>query len=171
MGVVRPVPWPSFVPEPVRSAFAARGVLAPWTHQAEAAGATIAIEEPLPPVASDRLALEQIFSILIDNALKYLRPGKPGHVTVRGRSAGSRVNYEVRDNGRGIDPKDRERVFELFRRSGVQDRPGEGIGLAAVRALVYRLGGRLTLTSALDQGSTFRLFLPPTLTMNREATA
>ena len=52
--------------------------------------------------------------------------------------------YEVEDNGRGIDPKDFERVFDLFRRAGVQDQPGEGIGLAHVRALVRRLGGTIS---------------------------
>jgi signal transduction histidine kinase len=68
--------------------------------------------------------------------------------------------YEVRDNGRGVDPKDRERIFELFRRSGAQDRPGEGIGLAHVRQLVRRLGGSITLTSTPGQGSTFTVTLP-----------
>ena len=74
-------------------------------------------------------------------------------------SSGSAV-YAVRDNGRGIEARDRERVFDLFRRSGVQDRPGEGIGLAHVRALVRRLGGSITLTSEPGQGSTFTVTLP-----------
>ena len=68
--------------------------------------------------------------------------------------------YEVADNGRGIDPKDHDRVFDLFRRSGPQDQPGEGIGLAHVRALAYRLGGVVDCESALDQGAVFRLSLP-----------
>ena len=57
------------------------------------------------------------------------------------------------------DAKDHERVFELFRRAGVQSQPGEGIGLAHVRALVYRLGGTIEFTSELGQGSTFKLRL------------
>ena len=48
---------------------------------------------------------------------------------------------EFEDNGRGIATQDHERVFDLFRRAGAQDQPGEGIGLAHVRALVRRLGG------------------------------
>ena len=67
---------------------------------------------------------------------------------------------EVADNGRGIDPRDHDRVFDLFRRSGAQDQPGEGIGLAHVRALAYRLGGIVTCTSQLGEGATFRLSLP-----------
>ena len=61
---------------------------------------------------------------------------------------------------RGIDAKDRGRVFELFRRSGRQDRPGEGIGLAHVRALVRRMGGLISLDSTLGEGSTFKVTLP-----------
>ena len=67
---------------------------------------------------------------------------------------------EVADNGRGIAEQDRERVFELFSRSGAQDQPGEGIGLAYVRTVVRNLGGDISVTSALDEGTTFRLVLP-----------
>jgi signal transduction histidine kinase len=66
----------------------------------------------------------------------------------------------VADKGRGIDPRDHERVFDLFRRSGQQDRPGEGIGLAHVRALAYRLDGTVTLDSALGKGATFTINVP-----------
>lgn len=132
-------------------------------HRAAEAGAEISIE-PLPPIVSDRVAIEQILSNLIENAVKYLSPGRPGLVRVSGREEHGRVVYEVADNGRGIDPKDHERVFDLFRRSGAQDKPGEGIGLAHVRTLAYRLGGIIDVKSELDQGATFRLSLPATYT-------
>jgi signal transduction histidine kinase len=78
----------------------------------------------------------------------------------------------VSDNGRGIDPKDHQRIFDLFRRAGVQDRPGQGIGLAHVRALVRRLGGTMSVNSALDAGSTFTVTLPMNWTgANRDAQA
>lgn len=77
-----------------------------------------------------------------------------------GRATASEVVYEVNDNGRGIDPKDRERIFEIFRRSGPQDRPGEGIGLTYVRTLVRRLGGAITVRSDAGRGSTFAVTLP-----------
>jgi signal transduction histidine kinase len=60
----------------------------------------------------------------------------------------------------GIAPHDHQRVFELFRRSGQQDRPGEGIGLAHVRSLVRRLGGTMGLKSELGKGSVFIVTLP-----------
>jgi signal transduction histidine kinase len=128
-------------------------------HRASEQGATITVAD-LPPVVSDALALEQVFSNLVDNALKYGRQGEPGRIEIRGRATPTQVTYEVRDNGRGIDPHDHQRVFELFRRSGPQDRPGEGIGLAHVRALVRRLGGTMSLTSELGKGSVFTVTLP-----------
>ena len=128
-------------------------------HRASEQGATITVAN-LPPVVSDALALEQVFSNLVDNALKYGRQGEPGRIEIRGRATPTQVTYEVRDNGRGIDPHDHQRVFELFRRSGPQDRPGEGIGLAHVRALVRRLGGTMSLTSELGKGSVFTVTLP-----------
>ena len=122
--------------------------------------AAITVAAPLPALHHDRLAIEQIFSNLIENATKYLRPGVPGTIVVRGTADARRARFEVQDNGRGVDPNDHERIFELFRRSGVQDQRGEGIGLAHVRALAYRLGGSVTIASELGQGSTFIVDLP-----------
>jgi signal transduction histidine kinase len=61
-------------------------------------------------------------------------------------------------------------VFDLFRRSGAQDQPGEGIGLAHVRALVYRLGGIIDVSSQLGEGATFRLSLPTTFRPPQDST-
>lgn len=134
-------------------------ILQTVAHRASEQGATMSASD-LPGVESDRLALEQIFSNLVDNALKYSRPDEPLKIEIDGRTDASRVIYDFRDNGRGIDPRDHQRVFELFRRSGPQDRSGEGIGLAHVRALVRRLGGTMGLTSELGRGSTFTVALP-----------
>jgi signal transduction histidine kinase len=135
-------------------------------HQAAEAQAQIRIE-PMPHIVSDRLALEQIFSNLIDNALKYLKPGVPGDISIRGRTKLGFAIFEVADNGRGIDPKDHQRIFDLFRRAGTQDKPGQGIGLAHVRALVRRLGGTMSVSSELQRGSTFTITLPINWTMNK----
>ena len=135
-------------------------------HQAAEAEAEIHIE-PLPDITSDRLAIEQIFSNLIDNALKYLKPGTPGNISVRGRTKLGYAIFDVSDNGRGIDPKDHQRIFDLFRRAGQQDKPGQGIGLAHVRTLVRRLGGTMSVASELDKGSTFTVTLPINWNANR----
>jgi signal transduction histidine kinase len=147
------------------------GIVSTVAHQALEAQAQIRIE-PLPAIVSDRLALEQIFSNLIDNALKYLKTGVPGDILVRGRTKLGFAIFEITDNGRGIDPKDHQRIFDLFRRAGAQDRPGQGIGLAHVRALVRRLGGTMSVASELHHGSTFTITLPinwNTTNRNREA--
>mgnify|MGYP001042369188 CR=1 FL=1 len=133
-------------------------------HQTEAASAEIVVE-PLPWLDSDRLAIEQVFSNLIDNAVKYLDPSRPGRIVVSGEEAAGGVVYRVADNGRGISDRDHERIFELFRRSGRQDRPGEGLGLAFVRNSVRRLGGEISVESELGQGSTFTLKFPKRLNL------
>ncbi|WP_169741530.1 sensor histidine kinase [Beijerinckia mobilis] len=129
-------------------------------HQFGEGGEGIMIENRLPVVISDRLALDQIFGNLLDNSIKYRIPARPLHVTIRGKVSGKRVLIEVEDNGRGIAPQDHERIFELFRRSGAQDQPGEGLGLAHVRALLHRLGGDIKVVSTLGQGSIFQITMP-----------
>ena len=148
-----------FKPERIDTRELIEGVVSTVAHQASEAHAQIRIE-PLPDITSDRLALEQIFSNLIDNALKYVKEGVPGDIQVKGRTKLGFAIFEITDNGRGIDPKDHQRVFELFRRAGTQDKPGQGIGLAHVRALVRRLGGTMSVASELHQGSTFTITLP-----------
>jgi signal transduction histidine kinase len=128
-------------------------------HRIDETGTEVEVSE-LPTVINDRVAVEQILSNLIENALKYLQPGRPGIIRVTGGSDLGRAWVSVTDNGRGIEPRDHERVFDLFRRSGVQDQQGEGIGLAHARALAYRLGGNIEIQSELGAGSTFRLILP-----------
>ena len=127
---------------------------------AEDRGAEIIIETPLPEISHDRIAIEQIFTNLMENALKYLQPGVPGQVRIRGRLEDGVALFEVEDNGRGIRESDYERIFDLVRRSGTQDQPGEGIGLANVRALAYRLGGTVKVSSRYGEGSVFTVTLP-----------
>ena len=131
-------------------------------HQAQEAEAEIKVSA-LPTIVSDRLAIEQVFSNLVDNALKYLRKDVQGQISVKAKNQGNKVVVEISDNGRGIEGRDQARIFELFRRAGVQDRPGEGMGLAHVRALVRRLGGSITVDSTPGEGSVFRVALPRTL--------
>jgi len=132
-------------------------------HQTEAADAQIVVE-PLPPIESDRISMEQILGNLIDNAVKYLVTGRPGRILVSGEEiAGGWIVYRVVDNGRGVAERDHERIFELFRRAGKQDRVGEGLGLAFVRNSVRRLGGDISVESELGKGSTFLLKFPTRL--------
>ena len=105
---------------------------------------------------------------MVENALKYLKPGRPGDVCIQGRLEGRFACFDVSDNGRGIAARDYERVFELFRRAGDQSVPGEGIGLAHVRALVRRLGGSIGCTSEIGAGTVFHVRLPAVAPHERE---
>jgi len=130
-------------------------------HQVAETEGEIQIKVDVPEILSDRLSLDQIFGNLIDNAVKYRAADRPIEIKIGAkREPPGRVRIDVSDNGRGISPQDHERVFDLFRRSGSQDQPGEGIGLAHVRTLVRSLGGDITLSSELGQGTTFTVMLP-----------
>jgi signal transduction histidine kinase len=154
-------------PEPLHMPAIVEGIVANLKHRVDEKNAEIVVL-PLPNLTADRLAIEQIFGNLLDNATKYLAPGRPGVITVRGSRKGRFAAFEVEDNGRGIAPGDYERVFELFRRAGQQNVPGEGIGLAYVRQLVYRLGGTITLESTFGQGTIFKLSLPLAASRNQK---
>ena len=146
------------------------GLVESMRHQMTDHNAEIAIEA-VPNLVADRVAIEQIFGNVIDNALKYLQPGRPGVVRIGGRLENGLARFDIADNGRGIAKRDYERVFELFRRAGDQTVPGEGIGLAHVRSLVRRIGGSIDCVSALGEGTTFIIRLPPVGYYTREATA
>jgi signal transduction histidine kinase len=153
----------NLVPEQLDMTAMVRDIADSVRHQTRAAGAGIVIE-PLPVLESDRLSVEQVLGNLIDNAVKYLDPSRPGRIVVTGEETGDGwIVYRIADNGRGIAGRDHERIFELFRRSGRQDQPGEGLGLAFVRNSVRRLGGDITVESDLGKGSTFIVKLPTRL--------
>lgn len=133
-------------------------------HQITANGGEIHVDTPKLTVVTDRISLDQILGNLLDNAVKYQMPGRPLRLTARAYPAGrGAISIEIGDNGRGIGEQDLERVFELFRRAGEQDQPGEGIGLAHVRSLIRNLGGDIRVESRLGEGSRFILLLPSDL--------
>ncbi|HST91887.1 MAG TPA: HAMP domain-containing sensor histidine kinase, partial [Brevundimonas sp.] len=155
----------TLVPELLDMSGMVQGIADSLSHQTQAAGAEIVVED-LPRLESDRLSVEQIFGNLLDNAVKYLDHGRPGRIVVSGREvAGGWVTYRIEDNGRGVSERDHERIFELFRRAGKQDRQGEGLGLAFVRNSVRRLGGDISLESELGKGSTFTVKFPTRLVL------
>lgn len=148
-------------PEPVELAAVVETSANAVHHQVADGDGTIETDIRVGQLITDRLSLEQILGNMLDNAIKYQEPARPLRVDIRARHVpGNRVVIEVQDNGRGIADTDHERVFELFRRSGSQNNPGEGIGLAHVRTMVRSLGGDVTLTSQLGEGTTFIINLP-----------
>jgi signal transduction histidine kinase len=101
-------------------------------HQLQERNIELVIEA-MPDLVSDRLAVEQIFGNLIDNAVKYVSPERTGRIMIRGQESGGGVRYEVEDNGRGIDPKDFERIFDLRSCEGSAERSPYPRGWARAR--------------------------------------
>jgi len=135
------------------------GILASLTTQIEAHRAAVTVP-PLPEVTADRATMEQILGNILTNAILYLDKARPGRIEVSGRLTGTDLLMKVSDNGRGIDSEDRDKVFAPFRRAGIPDVPGEGMGLAYVQTLVRRQGGGVWFDSEPGVGTTFGFTLP-----------
>jgi signal transduction histidine kinase len=146
-------------PESVDVAHVARGVAE--LFGSAAAGHELVVSAPDQPVwiRADPVRIEQVFDNLISNAIKYSPDG--GRVDVRVGRRDDAAVIEVQDRGIGIDPADREKIFEPFRRLDTRaDLPGVGLGLAVTRKLIEGHGGRIDVDSAPGRGSTFRVELP-----------
>jgi len=116
--------------------------------------AEIRIEGAIPPVLGNQAALSQCCSHLLDNAVKFAKPGIPPQVRVWAETRHETVRLWVEDNGVGIPRDWHDRVFEMFQRL---DRAGQGtgIGLALVRKAVRRMGGNVGVESEPGNGSRF----------------
>ena len=116
-------------------------------------------------VRAERIDLEMIFRNLIDNAVKYAGSQPEVEVTLRWQADG-RTLTRVADNGRGIPPKLRRKIFGRFVRLGPElerEKPGTGLGLYIVRTLVKRLGGRVRVHDReAGPGTVFEIQLPAT---------
>lgn len=135
-------------------------IVAALGYAIQEAGAAV-VFEALPACHGDEGQISQLFTNLLDNALKYRDPARPLRVTLSGRVEGGRAIYCVADTGRGIAPKDRERIWEIFYRADPRGPvAGEGIGLNLVRRIVERHEGEIWVESTLGEGSRFYLALP-----------
>jgi signal transduction histidine kinase len=139
-----------------------------FVHRISKTGAEVSIGA-LPEIVADRTAMEQIVGNLLDNALKYLHPDRPARIEISGWSDGEDKVFQVRDNGVGIEEGELERIFQIFQRSGRQDVPGEGMGLAYVKTLARRHCGHVWCESELGIGSNFSFTIPGRLSDQCEA--
>ena len=131
--------------------------------QLNAANAKLTID-PLLKCFGDEMQVNQIFSNLIDNALKYADPARVPEIRVFSIAPDEReVVYCVADNGIGIHPEHQKKVFEIFQRLDPKGNiPGDGLGLTLVQRIVERHGGRIWVESAPGVGSKFFVGLPRT---------
>ncbi|MCJ7622049.1 MAG: ATP-binding protein, partial [Anaerolineaceae bacterium] len=114
----------------------------------------------LPACQSDAVQVNQVFTNILDNALKYLNPQRPGVVRISGRIEGERAVYCVADNGIGIEPAHLEKVFEIIHQLHPAHGEGEGLGLTIARRIVDKLEGAIWVESEVGSGSRFYVALP-----------
>ncbi len=118
--------------------------------------------DPLPEVSGDRAMLKQVWVHLLSNAVKYTRPRERAKIQIRCARGGEReLQFCVRDNGVGFDMQYSNKLFGVFQRlHPAEEFDGTGIGLANVRRIVHRHGGRTWAEAKVDQGATFYFTLP-----------
>jgi signal transduction histidine kinase len=115
---------------------------------------SIKIEEPLPDVWANSTALDQVFTNLLSNALKFVGKGVRPRIKIWTELSDSRVRVFIQDNGIGIPPEHQQKIFGLFERLH-STYPGTGIGLAIVQKCVERMGGQAGVDSTPGKGSCF----------------
>lgn len=118
------------------------------------------VQDDLPSVTADFIALEQVLMNLVHNAIKFTLA--EGWVTLRARRHGPSVQVEVVDSGVGMEPADAARIFERFYKvdKGRNRGNGTGLGLAIARHLLELQGSRLHVVSEVGRGSRFTFALP-----------
>jgi PAS domain S-box-containing protein len=131
--------------------------------QAFSGARTLHVRAPASPVhvRADATRVEQVFTNLLSNALKYSHPDTPVEVTVA--SAGEQAIVSVRDEGEGIPPEEQALVFDRFHRAEgglAKKREGTGLGLYIAKRLVEAMGGSIWVASSPGHGSTFSFSLP-----------
>lgn len=136
----------------------ARDVIKTFEYQIAQAGFEVVVGD-LPDCYGDEFMINQVFSNIIDNALKFCQPGRAGKIMVDGEALNENCIYSIKDNGIGI-PKDyQNQIFELFRRLDPKV-PGEGLGLAIVKKIIDRHNGSLWVESEVGEWSCFYFSLP-----------
>lgn len=114
----------------------------------------------LPNCKADEIMMIQVFSNLIDNALKYLPDTRPGKIKISGIKKAEEIIYCVEDNGIGIAVEHHQKIFEMFYRLNTSKIKGDGIGLSIIKKTLERHNGKVWVESELDKGSKFFISLP-----------
>jgi len=115
----------------------------------------------LPTISGDRTMVEQLFTNLISNAVKYSRAGQTPNIQIQAKTRAKAYDITVKDNGMGIEPQFLDRIFDPFTRlHSEQGLKGTGIGLAICKSVCDRHGWRLSVDSEPSVGTTFQISIP-----------
>ena|GEM_PF-642168 len=134
-------------------------IISSMTYQLETAGARIDIGR-LDPCMADIGQVNQIFSNLLDNAVKYRSPDRPLSIQIFSEEFDEEILYCVEDNGVGIPHDKLDTIWDIFKRLHPEHSQGEGLGLTIVRQITSRLGGNIWVESEENIGSKFYVILP-----------
>jgi signal transduction histidine kinase len=134
-------------------------IVSSMAYQIDTLGVTVAVGK-LGPCLADAGQVTQVFSNLLDNAIKYRSTERPLEVRVFSEEFENGIRYGVEDNGIGIAAECRDRIWEIFHRLNPDESPGEGLGLTLARQIVARLGGSIWVESTPGAGSCFYVVLP-----------
>ena len=116
--------------------------------------------EPLPRIQGDAKLLQHVWLNLIENAIKFTASKTAARIAIGATAAAHEIVYHVRDNGAGFDMQYTDKLFGVFQRLHGAEFPGTGIGLAIVRRIVGRHGGRVWAEGKIGKGATFYFALP-----------
>ncbi len=123
----------------------------------------------LPGCEADPIQMNQVFTNLIDNAIKYRHPDRHCVISVQGHADESHLTYTVTDNGIGIANAHADKIFEIFHRLDPSASTGEGLGLTIAQRILKRHNGFISVESQPGEGSSFTVTLPLTSTPTRNA--
>ncbi len=136
-------------------------VISDFTEQIKNIDSSIRFQDQLPVIKGEPVRIYQLFSNLIGNAIKYRSPERPLIIDIRSSpESPSLTQVHIQDNGLGIPENKLEDIFRPYRRAHGGDIEGSGIGLACVKKIVEKIGGKISVQSKEGTGSTFTLTLP-----------